>query len=371
VNRNKAFILSLLMILVLLLVTAAGCGNSGNANGSIDDPNGEANSQVIKREALRIGTASTGGLYYSVGGTLANIINNSDMGVDVSVLPTGGGIENMRLMHSGEIEMGFTVPSWIYYGERAKGPFEDGAIKNMKAIASLYPQYFQMVVRKDSGMTTWSDLKGKKVSVGPPGSGEMIAFEEMMDVFGLTSENIDKKVLTLPESGQNFKDGMLDAFWTIAGAPVAVILDVSSQVPVNILSMSEQQMQTITKNLPYYSIGEMPANSYPDQPDKVPMLTSYAVLIVRDDVPEDIVYNFTREMFENIDEIHLSHKQAEEITLETALDGIDELELHPGAARYYKEKDYSYNRRHVRSTLYHRFFLPRKILFRYPCDIQL
>jgi TRAP transporter TAXI family solute receptor len=286
---------------------------------------------------LLIGTGGLAGVYYPIGGAIAKIITNKVKGIEATVQTSAAGMENLRLLSLKEIDMGLVQNSDAYNAFNAKMFFQGKPIKNIRGIAVLYPQPIQIVVRADSDIKSFYDLKGKRVGVGAPGSGEETTFRRLMSVYKMTYDDIDEKLISLAEQAAQFKDRHIDAMWYVSGIPTSGILDVSSVLPIRLVPVTGKERDALIEMDPYFIKSVVPKRTYPGMTEDVETIASPAYLICLESLKEDDVYRITKAIFENLQDLAASHKQGENIRLETALIGST-IPLHPGAEKYYKEK---------------------------------
>lgn len=321
--------LSLLLVLTLILTAGlVGCGSQENSE-QPSEATGETVSQVI------IATGGTAGTYYPLGGGIANIISeNTD--TDASAQTTGASVENMRLIAKDEVDLAFTQTDIADYALNGTEMFE-APVENLKAIASLYPETIQIVLPADTEITTVADLKGKRVSVGAPGSGVEANAKQVLEIYGLTFEDLNAEHLSFGDSATKIQDGQLDAAFVTAGAPTSAITELSATKGVKILSLEKDKIDELIAKYPYYALDVIPAGVYSGQEEEVNTVAVKAMLVVRSTLAEEQVYNMTKALFENLDKLVTINKKAEAISLDTALEGVS-LELHPGAAKYFEEQ---------------------------------
>lgn len=286
---------------------------------------------------LLIGTGGLAGVYYPIGGAISKIINDKVPDVEATVQTSAAGIENLRLLSLKEIDMGLVGNMDADIAFRGVSYFEGKQISNIRGIAVLYPQPIQIVVRKGSGISTFSDLKGKRVGVGSPGSGEEVMFRRILEAYNMTYDDIDEKLISLAEQASSFKDRHLDAMWYVSGIPASGILDVSSVLDIDIVTITGEGRDRLMDIAPFFVKTIVPKGTYPGVDYDVETVAAPAYLICLESLKEDDVYRITKAIFENLNMIAEAHKQGEYITLERALDGST-IPLHPGAEKFYKEK---------------------------------
>lgn len=283
-----------------------------------------------------LATGGTAGTYYPFGGAMAKIWNSKVPGVNVTAQATGASAENIRLINKKEVELALVQSDTIDFAYNAKEAFKERLIK-MNAIAVLYPEVIQVVVRGDSKINSFPNLKGVKIGVGAPGSGTEANFRQLLDIYGIKKEEVKAQYLSFSESAEQFKDKHIDAFIVTAGIPNAAIMDVSVMQSIRILSIPDDKVVQLTKKYPFLSPMVIPPNTYKNQLSEVKTVAVAAVLIVSSDLPEDAVYKLTKALFENQAELASAHAKGKELNLKKAVTGVS-IPFHAGAVKYYKEK---------------------------------
>lgn len=283
---------------------------------------------------LSIATGGTTGTYYPLGGDIANLFNTVLPDVKASAQATGGSADNLRLMDAGDAELGTVqndVASFAYTGTDS---FEGEVINSFSVITSLYAEYVQIVTRADSDIHSIADFKGKSISIGAAGSGVYTNAMHVLEAAGLTIDDIDAQYLSFSESADGLKNKQIDAAFICAGIPNAAITELSSTVGVRLISLSDEEVAKLVAAHPTYANLKLPAATYGLEED-VNCIAITALLVGRNDLDEELVYQMTKALFEQ--EGILTHAKAAEITLDSAFVGVGELPVHPGAARYYEE----------------------------------
>ena len=283
-----------------------------------------------------LATGGTAGTYYPFGGGMAKIWNNKIPGMNVTAQATGASVENVRLVNRGEAELAIVQSDTIDFAFNAKEAFKEKLTK-MSVLAVLYPEVIQVVVRGDSKIDSFDDLKGMKVGVGAPGSGTEANFRQLSDGYGLKKEDTKAQYLSFSESAEQFKDKHIDAFIVTAGIPNAAIMDIGSQHSIRIINIADDKATLIAKKYPFLSPFTVPANTYKNQASPVKTLAVNAVLIASTDVKDDVAYNIVKSLFENQSELAATHAKGKELSLKNASTGVS-IPFHPGAVKYYKEK---------------------------------
>ena len=294
-----------------------------------------ASTPAFAWDPVGITTGGTAGTYYPLGGEIAALWMKHIQDLDVSVQSSGGSKDNIIKLNNQEAELATVQNDVMYYAYQGDQDFFNGeVIDSFVAIGSLYPELVQVVVAGDSDIKTIEDLKGKKVSVGAVGSGVYFNAVQLLEVSGLSLSDIQPQHLSFDESATSFQNRQLDAFFITAGLPNPAIMDVASKQAVRLIGLTEEQMVTLQEKYSFYVPSLVPAGTYSGMTEPVVVPSMNAVLICHKDLPEELVYQMTRVLFENVDE--MTHAKKEYISAEYAVTGIP-TPFHPGAERYYKE----------------------------------
>ena len=333
--KSRKFLFLSGLFLVLAMIMAA-CGGNTNeeTGGSIEENN--SGSEAVKPEFISVLTGGTGGTYYPLGGSFANIISE-ETGIETNAETSGASAENMTTLKDGDAEIAFSQTDIAAYATEGKLMFEGGAIDNVQAIGTLYPETIQIVTTEKSGIKSVEDLKGKKVSVGAPGSGTNPNAEQILEMYGLTFEDIDKKDLSFDESTAGIQDGTIDAAFVTAGTPTGAVEGLSATEDIVIVPIDQEKIDSLIEKYPYYVQDEVPEGTY-GLAEAVPTVAVQAMLVVSEDLSEEVVYDITKAIFENLDQV--SHAKAKLIKAENALNGVG-IEVHSGAQKYFDEKGVS------------------------------
>lgn len=318
-------LLSFTMLLVLVLVAAA-CGTK--------ESGGESTGGTTLPSQLVIATGGTSGTYYPLGGGIAKIITDNTE-VTATAQTTGGSVENMRLLGNKEVELAFVQNDIADYASKGTFMFEGSKVDNLQGLATLYNETVHIVLPADSSISSVADLAGKKVSVGAPGSGVEANALQVLEVYGLTFDDLKAEHLSFGDSVSKIQDGNLDAAFVTAGAPTSAVTELSATKGVKLISLEADKIDALIAKYPYYVKEVIPADTYPGTPETTSVAVK-AMLAVSKDLPEDFVYEVTKALFENTNHLVAINQRAESITKENAVQGLN-LEIHPGALKFYKE----------------------------------
>lgn len=285
---------------------------------------------------LILATGGTAGTYYPYGGAMAKIWNSKIPGMNVTAQATGASVENVRLMNKDEVELALVQSDTIDFAFHAKEAFKERLTK-MAVVAVLYPELIHIVVRGDLDIKSFSGLRGKRIGVGAPGSGTEANFRQLLDAHRMSKEDVSTQYLSFAESADQFKDKRIDAFMVTGGVPTAAIMDVAALREIKILPIEDTMISILTARYPFLSAAVIPANSYKGVTTDVKTVAVNAVLIAHPKLSESVVYDLTKALFENQAELAAAHAKGKVLSLRGAATGVS-IPLHPGAAKYYKEK---------------------------------
>lgn len=291
---------------------------------------------ALAQEQLSIATGGTGGVYYPMGGGLAEIINTHVEGYSATAEVTGASVENMGLIATGDADFAIALADTVQQAYTGTGRFEGQQIEDIRALASLYANMIQIVTTADSGINSIADLAGKRVSVGAPGSGTEVNAQTLLEANGISFDDFEAQRLNFNETADALNNGDIDAgFWSV-GAPTSSILNLATTNAIRIIPLSEEEIAKAREADPTFAALTLPGGMYDGVADPVPTLGVPNVLVVNADMPDDLAYAVTKAMFENIAELQAVHPAANETTIEFTM-GATPVPLHPGAIRYYEE----------------------------------
>ncbi|QDF97301.1 C4-dicarboxylate ABC transporter [Azoarcus sp. DD4] len=282
-------------------------------------------------------TGGTSGVYYPLGVTLSQIYGESIADSKVQVQATKASAENLNLLQSGRGEIGFSLADSV--SDAWKGEAEAGFTKpldKLRAVASVYPNYIQIVALADANIKTLADLKGKRISVGAPRSGTEINARAILKAAGLSYADFGKvEYLPFGESVELMKNRQIDVTLQSAGLGVAALRDLSTAVKVNFVPVPADVVAKVGDAA--YRSAAIPPNTYDGQTAEVPTVAINNLLVTHEKVPAEVVYQMTKGIFDNLPRLGNSHAAARQIKLETAIDGLP-IPLHAGAEKYYRER---------------------------------
>ena len=303
---------------VALAVGVAGCGGSGE-----------------KEQFINIATGGTAGTYYPIGGAIAEILNKN--GMNASAQSTGASVANINMLKDKQVELAIVQNDITYYAVNGEEMFkESGKVENLNAIASLYPETCQFIVREDSGIKDINGLKGKRVAVGAAGSGAEANARQILEAYGITYNDVEEQFLSFAEGSYALKDGTVDAAFVTAGYPTASVQDIASQNKIRLLPVSDEQIKMLADKYPFYTKTTVPAGTYQGFDEEVQTVSVMAILVANDKIDAALGEKVTKAIFDNLDKISAAHAAAKSITKATALEGLDFIKMNDGAVKVLK-----------------------------------
>lgn len=290
------------------------------------------------QQFFRIGTGGTAGTYYPVGGMIANAVSQPGK-IVATAQASNGSLANVNAIAGGSMEAGLSqsdVATWAYTGT---GAFEGKPkVADLRMIANLYPESIHLVVKKGSGIKSVADLKGKRVALDEPGSGTLINARMVLAAYGVKESDIKPDYIKPNQAGDKLKDGSLDAFFFVGGAPAGAIAELaSSGTGIELVPLAGPQIDALRKSSPYFAVDTIAANTYKDVP-AVQTLAVGAQLVTSAKVDTETVYQITKAMYSDATQktLQAGHAKGKFITKENAVQAVG-IPFHPGAEKFYKE----------------------------------
>ena len=333
--------LSLLMAVMMMATVLTACGGSKTeeqpASTDGDKAQEETQAPASTGFELTFTTSASSGTYYAFGSVLAVEISDCT-GSKITAVEGKGSQGNIELMDMNGAQLGLVQSDVMSYAYSGTNLFaETGKVDCFSTVAALYMEQVQ-IVTCDPSIKTVADLAGKNVSIGDSGSGVYYNAIDVLGAYGLTEEDINPTYQGFGDSADALKDGKIDAAFVVAGAPTTAITELASSKDVYLVSLDDEHIETLLAQSPYYSKYVISADTYGLDSDTTTVAVG-AVVIARDDVSEEDVYNFCSGVFEHIDEITAVHAKGAELNLDFAT-SVTSVPYHPGAAKYFAEKGY-------------------------------
>lgn len=316
-------------------LTLTAC-SSGDTGGSSDTGADSATTGGASVDFVTIVAGGTSGPYYQIGATMAQILKD-ELGADSSVQATGASVENITLLTTGKAEIAFAMGDATRQAVEGTGPFDGKeGLSELKAITALYPNFVQIVTTEQSGIKSVDDMRGKRIGVGDQNSGVELNAQMILEAHGMSYDDIEEDYLSYSDAIDQMKNGQVDAAFVTSGLPNSSVMDLVTSHDVVIVPIEGEGMKNLLEKYPFFKDNVIPGGTY-DQEEDVPTASIINQLLVSPDLNEDQVYEITKALFENLDHIHQAHQAAKNITLDSVEDGLA-VDLHPGAAKYFKEK---------------------------------
>jgi len=302
---------------------------------------GIASAASAETRFISIGTGGVTGVYYPTGGAICRLVNKDrkEHGVRCSVESTGGSVYNINTIRAGELEMGVAQSDWQFHAYNGTSKFKDaGAFKDLRAVFSVHPEPFTVVARADAGIKTIDDLKGKRVNIGNPGSGQRGTMEVLMAEKGWTASDFSlTSELKAAEQSKALCDNKIDAMVYTVGHPSGSIKEATTSCDSVIVEVSGKAVDSLVSQNDFYRTATIPAGMYRGTNEDVKTFGVGATFVSSAKVPEEVVYTVVKSVFENFDTFKKLHPAFANLKKEEMVkDGLS-APLHPGAAKYYKE----------------------------------
>ncbi|WP_459616390.1 TAXI family TRAP transporter solute-binding subunit [Bordetella sp. 2513F-2] len=290
------------------------------------------------QQFFRIGTGGTAGTYYPVGGVIANAVSEPGKLIATAVA-SNGSVANINGILGGSLEAGFTQSDVAYWAYSGTGTFEGKPkAEGLRLIATLYPESIHLVARKGSGIKSVADLKGKRVSMDEPGSGTLVDVRLILSAYGMSDKDIKAEYLKPNQAGDKLKDGGLDAFFFVGGAPAGAIAELaSSGTGIELVPLVGPEIDKLRSQQQFFTPDTIAANTYQGI-GEIKTIAVAAQLVTSDKMSEDVIYGLTKKLYSDATRkvLDSGHAKGKLITAQNAVTGAG-IPFHPGAEKFYKE----------------------------------
>ncbi|WP_299361668.1 TAXI family TRAP transporter solute-binding subunit [uncultured Paracoccus sp.] len=302
-----------------------------------------AQAQAAEERFITIGTGGQTGVYYVVGQSICRLVNRAtaETGLKCTAPSTGGSIANVNAIKAGDMTMGVAQSDIQYHAYNGSNPdFEgDKKFENLRAVFSVHPEPFTVVARKDANVASFDDLKGKRVNVGNPGSGQRATMEVVLQAKGWTMDDFSLASELKPaEQAAALGDNKVDAIVYTVGHPNGSIQEATSSVEANLVPVNGPEIDKLVADNPFYAKAVIPGGMYPGTDEDVDTFGVKATFVTSADVPEDMVYEVVKSVFDNFDRFKGLHPAFANLQPEQMVSEGLSAPLHPGAEKYYKEQ---------------------------------
>ena len=297
--------------------------------------------EAVEPQVITIGTGGVSGVYFPTGGAICHLVNKDSRqhGIRCSVRSTGGSIDNLNTIRAGNLDMGIVQSDTQYHAYNGTGMFaEQGPNKDLRALFSLHSEPLTVVARTYADIRTFADLKGKRVNIGNPGSGQRVTMDVLMAAKGWTREDFALATeWQAAEQSLALCDNQVDAIVYTVGHPNRSILEATTVCDSVIVEVSGAVVDKLLADNPYYTYAVIPGGMYRGNPQDVETFGVKATLVSSMQVPEETVYWTVRSVFENFAEFRMLHPALVNLNKDTMITDGNSAPLHPGAERYFRE----------------------------------
>ena len=333
--KKWTFVLTLILIAATILAGCASTQSAAPAGGEAPAAQGETLDK--SKYFITVATGPTSGLYYPIGGAFSSVFQNK-LAYKSSVQSTGASVENINLILSGGAELAITMSDAVAQAYGAFGAFEGKApAEDLRCLMGLYPNYVQLITTDKTGITKFEDLKGKRVGVGAPNSGVELNARMLYEAHGMTYADSKVDYLNYGEAIDQMKNNQVDAVFVTSGIPNATVMELGTAANIVVVPIEGQGLKNLIEKYPFFVEATIPSETYGTKTD-VTTATVRNIMLVSKGLPDEVVYDLTKGIFENIADIKASHATAAtHISLENSQIGVD-IPFHPGALKYYEEQ---------------------------------
>ena len=302
---------------------------------------GAIHAAEAEQRFVSIGTGGVTGVYYPTGGAICRLVNRGrkEHGIRCSAESTGGSIYNINTIRAGELEFGVAQSDWQYHAYHGTSKFADkGKFDKLRAVFSVHPEPVTIIARDDSGIDNITDFPGKRVNIGNPGSGTLGTWEVIEAAMGWARTDLKLPAqMKSAETGQALCDGKIDAYFWLVGHPSALTQESIASCAAHLVNATSPEIDKLVADNPYYRVARIPAGMYNNDADVVTFGVG-ATFVSSADVPDDVVYTVVKAVFENFDSFRKLHPAFANLKAEEMISDSLSAPLHPGAAKYYKER---------------------------------
>jgi len=287
-----------------------------------------------------ISTGGTGGVWYPMGGAMANVLTKNLPNAAVTAEVTGGSVDNVKLLATRRAEVGFAMVDTAWEALNGTGKFRGQKVP-MRTLAVVHPLVMHVVTAEGRGIEKMADVKGKRISTGSPGSGTEVMALRILQAYGIDPEkDVERTRLSVVEAANALKDRKIDAFMHAAGVPLPAVIDVAAAPGIKMKLIDHGAgLEAMRKKYgPIYAAGSIPAGSYPGQDRANSTINVWGVLFVHETMDEKLAYDIVKTLFDRHQDLVMAHREAGNMTLENQTIGATAVPWHRGAVKYFAER---------------------------------
>ena len=303
-----------------------------------------AGSAVMAAETqfVSIGTGGVTGVYYPTGGAICRLVNKrrKETGIRCSVESTGGSVFNINAIRAGELDMGVAQSDWQFHAYNGTSKFKKaGKFSELRAVFSIHPEPVTLVVRADSGIKEFKDIKGKRINIGQPGSGTVATYDVIAKAYGIKRSDLKlASELKAAEMGQALCDNKIDGYMMVVGHPAGLIKETTTTCDARIADIHGAEVKKLVDGNSYYRYASVPAAMYRGNPEAAKTFGVGATFVTSAKVPEKVIYEVVKAVFDNINDFKKLHPAFKNLKVTEMVSASLSAPLHKGAMKYYKEK---------------------------------
>ncbi|HMR62031.1 TAXI family TRAP transporter solute-binding subunit, partial [Amaricoccus sp.] len=287
------------------------------------------------------GTGGQTGVYYVVGQSICRLVNRNtaETNLKCTAPSTGGSVANINAIKAGDMDMGVAQSDAQFNAYNGLGDFEGEPFEKLRSVFSVHPEPFTVVARADSGIETFADLKGKRVNIGNPGSGQYSTMQVVMEALGWTMSDFALASELKPaEQSAALGDNKVDAIIYTVGHPNGSIQEATSTVDARLIPVTGPEIDALVEANPYYAKATIPGGMYAGNDSAVETFGVKATFVTSADVPDEVVYEVVKAVFDNFDRFKGLHPAFANLMEEDMITQGLSAPLHPGAEKYYQER---------------------------------
>ena len=300
-----------------------------------------AQSAVAEETFITIGTGGQTGVYYVVGQSICRLVNRgtAEHNIKCTAPSTGGSIDNINAIKNGDRQMGVAQSDWQFHAYNGSSQFEGDKFDKLRAVFSVHGEPFTVVARADAGVKNFDDLKGKRVNIGNPGSGQRATMDVVMDAKGWSLDDFAlASELKAAEQAGALGDNKIDAMIYTVGHPAGAIQEATTTTDATLVNVDGDAIAKLVEDNPYYAWATIPGGMYKGNDEDTTTFGVKAPFVSSSDVPEDVIYQVVKAVFDNFDRFKKLHPAFENLKPEDMISAGLSAPLHDGAAKYYKEQ---------------------------------
>ena len=293
-----------------------------------------------QQKTMSIGTGGTGGVYFPLGGAIANVLSKNLPNTQATAEVTGGSVDNLKLIASGQSEIGFSMADAALDAFNGQDKFKSGKVP-LRTLLVVYPNRMHVVTVEGAGIEKMSDLKGKRVSTGSPGSATEVMAFRVIEAVGIDKDkDMKRERLGVAESVNAIKDRKIDAFFWVGGIPTAAVTDLASSpgIKMKLVDHAEAVDKMNEKYGKLYTPATIKAGAYPNTDKDNAIAEVWNIIVTNDKMSDDDAYKIVKTLVEKKDDIVAVHKEALSFSLDNQIQVRSPVPFHPGALKYFKER---------------------------------